>query len=130
MERVWTAFRAKRSWTAIALCVGLWQPATADSPIPTAVFDFELIDTSLEGEVSGQRADEQRRLKLISDQLRRQLSESGRFRPHAGRSRRCRTARRGSPSSAGLGGSWSSRGNVSFSPQRPAPSFGPQHGRK
>lgn len=44
-----------------------------------AVFDFELVDTSLEGEMRGPQADEQARLVRISDALRRQLQESGRF---------------------------------------------------
>jgi Protein of unknown function (DUF2380) len=44
-----------------------------------AVFDFELIDTSLEGATYGLRADEQVRLGRLSDQLRRRLAESGRF---------------------------------------------------
>ena len=38
-----------------------------------------MIDTSLEGETNGLRADEQRRLIHLSDQLRRRLKESGRF---------------------------------------------------
>jgi Protein of unknown function (DUF2380) len=44
-----------------------------------AAFDFELIDTSLEGAVNGPRADEQARLARIGEQLRRRLAESGRF---------------------------------------------------
>ena len=44
-----------------------------------AVFDFELIDTSLEGEARGKRADEQARLVHAGEQLRQRLSESGRF---------------------------------------------------
>jgi hypothetical protein len=40
-----------------------------------AVFNFELIDTSLEGAVRGARADEQERLARISDQLRGLLRE-------------------------------------------------------
>jgi len=44
-----------------------------------AVFDFELIDTSLEGELNGPRRDEQVRLANTTDQLRRRLAESGRF---------------------------------------------------
>ena len=52
--------------------------STAELP-RLAVFDFELIDTSLEGELSGERPDEQQRLKLISDLLRQQLGESGRY---------------------------------------------------
>jgi hypothetical protein len=44
-----------------------------------AVFDFELIDTSLEGETRGLRVDEHARLIRMSDHLRRRLTESGRF---------------------------------------------------
>jgi uncharacterized protein DUF2380 len=44
-----------------------------------AAFDFELIDTSLEGAVNGPRADEQARLARIGEQLRRRLAESGQF---------------------------------------------------
>jgi Protein of unknown function (DUF2380) len=46
---------------------------------PVAVFNFELIDTSLEGAVRGARADEQERLARMSDQLRRLLRDSCRF---------------------------------------------------
>ena len=51
----------------------------AASARAVAVFDFELIDTSLEGEMSGPRADEQARLARASEQLRQRLAESGRF---------------------------------------------------
>ena len=44
-----------------------------------AVFDFELIDTSLEGEIRGARPDEQERLARLSDQLRQLLKDAGRF---------------------------------------------------
>lgn len=44
-----------------------------------AVFDFELLDTSLDGELKGPRDDEHARLLLISNQLREQLRQSGRF---------------------------------------------------
>jgi uncharacterized protein DUF2380 len=44
-----------------------------------AVFDFELIDTSLEGATRGVRPDEQERLAHVSDQLRQLLRNSGRF---------------------------------------------------
>lgn len=53
-------------------------PARADPP-KLAVFDFELVDTSLQGEVDGPRADEHDRLMRIGDQLRVQLAESGKF---------------------------------------------------
>ena len=68
---------------AAALAVAALSLATAaraaEEPLPLAVFDFELIDTSLEGEVSGPREDEQKRLGLISDLLRKMLAESGRY---------------------------------------------------
>lgn len=51
----------------------------AAEPRTAAIFDFELIDTSLEGEVRGAQPAEQERLVLISDHLRRLLAESGKF---------------------------------------------------
>ena len=45
---------------------------------PAAVFDFGLIDASLEGAIRGARADEQERLARLSDQLRQLLRDSGR----------------------------------------------------
>jgi hypothetical protein len=54
-------------------------PARAAEPPKLAVFDFELLDTSLEGEMHGKRADEEARLVRSGDQLRKELSESGRF---------------------------------------------------
>ena len=51
--------------------------AFADPP-KLAVFDFELIDTSLPGEFYGSKPEEAR-LDLISEQLRKALVESGRF---------------------------------------------------
>ena len=42
-----------------------------------AVFDFELIDTSLEGEIRGARSDEQARLGQLSLQLRERLKDFG-----------------------------------------------------
>lgn len=53
-------------------------PARA-APPKVAVFDFELVDTSLQGEVDGPRPDEQDRLMRAGDQLRKALAESGRF---------------------------------------------------
>ena len=61
------------SWTLLSLLCG---PANAQT---VAVFDFELIDTSLEGELAGSREDEQARLARLGDQLRQRLRESGRF---------------------------------------------------
>src|SRR5947208_11163754 len=63
---------------ATALMLLLGSAASAD-PLRVAVFDFELLDTSLQGEVNGPRADEQRRLKDVAEQVRKALAEAGRF---------------------------------------------------
>lgn len=44
-----------------------------------AVFDFELVDSSLEGDLKGMRADEQARLAGLGARLRQKLRESGGF---------------------------------------------------
>jgi Protein of unknown function (DUF2380) len=53
-------------------------PARAE-PTKVAVFDFELLDTSLQGEVNGPQADEQRRLKDVTEQVRKALADSGKY---------------------------------------------------
>jgi hypothetical protein len=60
----------------VALFGIICSPADAQA---VAAFDFELIDTSLEGATNGVRADEQARLSRLSNQLRQRLAESGRF---------------------------------------------------
>jgi hypothetical protein len=67
-----------RTIGAVIMGLLLLSPARAE-PLKTAVFDFELADTSLEGEKSGPRADEQARLLLVSERVRRGLRESGKF---------------------------------------------------
>lgn len=62
----------------VALIMMSIAPARAEVP-KAAVFDFELLDTSLEGEMQGPRKDEQARLLLISDQLRKAIADSGRY---------------------------------------------------
>jgi hypothetical protein len=64
---------------SILLMLVLSAPARADLP-GIAVFDFELVDTSLEGEVNGPRTDERDRLMRVGEQLRKELAESGKFR--------------------------------------------------
>jgi hypothetical protein len=71
-----TIMRALLAALCLMLTVGI--PAYADTP-KLAVFDLELLDTSLQGEVNGPRKDEQNRLMRAGDQLRRELAESGRF---------------------------------------------------
>jgi hypothetical protein len=54
-------------------------PLHAVEPPRLAVFDFEMIDTSLQGEVYGPRADERDRLLRTAEQVRKELGESGKF---------------------------------------------------
>lgn len=63
---------------AIALMFAFSTPVRAN-PLKAAVFDLEFLDTSLEGEKSGPRIDEQTRLQSAGDQLRRGLADSGKF---------------------------------------------------
>jgi Protein of unknown function (DUF2380) len=68
-----------RAWlAAVFLALTMSLPAHADTP-KLAVFDLEMLDTSLQGEMSGPRKDEQDRLMRAGDQLRRELAESGKF---------------------------------------------------
>jgi hypothetical protein len=57
----------------------LFSSAVAAEPLKAAVFDLELLDTSLQGEMKGPQADEQRRLKDVSEQLRKGLADAGKF---------------------------------------------------
>jgi hypothetical protein len=62
----------------VALTLLLPVSARAEPP-KAAVFDFELLDTSLQGETDGPRGDEQQRLIRTSEQIRKGLAESGKF---------------------------------------------------
>jgi hypothetical protein len=53
-------------------------PASADR-LKAAVFDLELVDTSLEGEMLGASDVEARRLAMVSQRLRSALATSGAF---------------------------------------------------
>jgi len=57
---------------------GMAAPAQARA-LRVAIFDFELIDTSLEGATNGPRADETARLVRLGDQLRMLVTNSGKF---------------------------------------------------
>lgn len=59
------------------LLITMVSAAAAEPKI--AVFDFELVDTSLDGELKGTRDDEHARLLQVSNQLRDELRQSGRF---------------------------------------------------
>lgn len=67
------------SWKiATALLLGMLVAGAHAGQPRVAVFDFELVDTSLEGATYGPRVDQQVRLAQIADQLRDQLAKSGR----------------------------------------------------
>ena len=55
-------------------------PLRAAEPPKLAVFDFEMIDTSLPGQFYGPQAEEHDRLLRVGDLLRKELGESGKFR--------------------------------------------------
>ena len=63
----------------IFLTLASWATARAAEPPKLAVFDFEMIDSSLDGEIYGTRPDEKERLARVGDQLRKELGESGKF---------------------------------------------------
>jgi TolB-like protein len=68
-----------RRWAiAIALPLALALTSAHASGPKVAVFDFEMVDTSLQGAANGPRADEAARLARVSDELRRDLAQSGR----------------------------------------------------
>jgi hypothetical protein len=54
-------------------------PVRAVDPPRLAVFDLEMIDTSLPDPTRGLRADDSDRLQRTSDRLRKELGESGKF---------------------------------------------------
>ena len=63
---------------AACACALLAAPrALANPPSPTAVFDVGFVDTSLEGQMNGQRPDQQKRLESLDTQLRELLTRSG-----------------------------------------------------
>ena len=67
-----------RATCLVALLSLMAWPACAEPP-KVAVFDFEMIDSSLQGEVNGPRSDEQERLMRVGDQVRKGLADSGKF---------------------------------------------------
>jgi uncharacterized protein DUF2380 len=68
----------RRLVLVIAL-IAFWALPAAAEPPKAAVFDFELFDTSLQGELKGPQADEQQRLKNVTEQLRKGLTDAGKF---------------------------------------------------
>ncbi len=65
--------------TLLFLAVGCTPNAQAAALPRVAVFDFELIDNSLDGEIYGTTAAEKTRLQKLGEQLRKALQDSGRY---------------------------------------------------
>jgi Protein of unknown function (DUF2380) len=70
--------RSALSFLVALSLVSVSPTATAAAPT-VVVFDFEFIDSSLEGSLRGSRADEQARLSGAGEQLRTRVTEAGRF---------------------------------------------------
>ena len=73
---------SRRSWLAplaAALLAGLPLAAAGAAPPRLAVFDLELYDTSLEGEIEGAAPAEAARLAMVDRELRLRLAASGRY---------------------------------------------------
>jgi hypothetical protein len=68
-----------RSFAFVISLILFTSSPTLAEPLRAAVFDFELLDTSLQGEMKGPQADEQRRLKDVTEQLRKGLADAGKF---------------------------------------------------
>ncbi len=67
-------------WTiAIALPLAFALTGAQARDPKVAIFDFEMVDTSLQGAANGPRADEEARLVTLSNALRQRLAQSGRF---------------------------------------------------
>jgi hypothetical protein len=60
------------------LCLLSATPIAAE-PVRVAIFDFEMIDTSLDGEMKGTSAEEKARLAKLAPALREKLAASDRF---------------------------------------------------
>lgn len=76
--------RARLRWQVaiFAFCALAFLPTASgagDGKTLVAAFDFELYDTSLEGELLGENEAEQHRLAAISDRFRQLLAESARY---------------------------------------------------
>ena len=70
-----------RAFTVFVLLLTMGSMPTKAADLPRlAIFDLEMLDTSLQGQMNGPRADEHERLLRAGDQLRQELGESGKFR--------------------------------------------------
>jgi hypothetical protein len=65
-------------WLFAIFCA-LWPISAQSRGLRVAIFDFELVDTSIEGATNGPRADETARLARLGDQLRALVTSSGKL---------------------------------------------------
>jgi hypothetical protein len=65
--------------TLVLAALTVAAPAGSAAPGKVAVFDLELIDSSLQGEMEGPQPEDLARLELATDELRRGLRGSGRY---------------------------------------------------
>jgi Protein of unknown function (DUF2380) len=82
LEKIRPYFTKERFARALLgiFCALMASPLSAHaSGLRVAIFDFELIDTSLEGATNGPRADETARLVRLGDQLRALVTSSGKL---------------------------------------------------
>ena len=79
--RTWETREVKWWVMAAAVLHGVLAASMASGAEPArlAIFDFELIDTSLQGEMEGVDPADEARLGMIEATLRERLDESGRF---------------------------------------------------
>jgi Protein of unknown function (DUF2380) len=73
-----TCFRSVSVGLVLCALVA-WPLSTQARGLRAAIFDFELIDTSLEGERNGPHADETARLVRLGEQLRTLVTKSGKL---------------------------------------------------
>jgi Protein of unknown function (DUF2380) len=71
--------RILRGLFGIFCALVAWPLSAQARGLRVAIFDFELIDTSLEGATNGPRADETARLVRLGDQLRMLVTRSGKL---------------------------------------------------
>ena len=64
--------------TLIALALASTVTAVHAAEPKVAVFDFEFVDTSIEGATNGPRSDEGARLAWLDREMRQRLAQSGR----------------------------------------------------
>jgi hypothetical protein len=64
--------------TLIALAIASTVTAVHAAAPKVAVFDFEFVDTSVEGATNGPRSDEGARLAWLDREMRQRLAQSGR----------------------------------------------------